>query len=190
MVQFNAPEDISVEEFFKSYVPKFFEEATEGVDLSMMEGKEFTMQFDIDGKCWCMKIADGKNLDVIEGGVEKPMLTLGLSEPFWREAVTGKLPELMGLFADPQQVADLKRYNALQNTAGCLNLELKRESGDVAPLKLTFNGCENPAVTLKMDIGDWIDIQNGEVDGQSLFMQGKIAFEGDMNLLMQLQSLM
>jgi len=41
-----------------------------------------------------------------------------------------------------------------------------------------------------MGIQDWIDIQKGEVDGQSLFMQGRIGFEGDMNLLMQLQALM
>jgi len=190
MPEFNAPENISVEEFFKSYVPEFFAKATSEADLSMMKGREFTMQFDIDGKRWCMKITDGDNLEVIEDGVEKPMLTLKLSEPFWREAVTGKISGLMGLFTDPQQVADLNRYNALQNTAGSLNLQLKRESGEVVPLTITFNGTPEPAITLKMDIQDWIDIQNGEANGQALFMQGKIGFEGDMSFLMQLQALM
>jgi hypothetical protein len=61
-----------------------------GKDLSVMKGKDFTLQFDIGGKKYCMLIKDGTSLKVVEGGVDKPMICIALSEPDWRAAVTGQ----------------------------------------------------------------------------------------------------
>ena len=47
MATFNVPEDVSVDDFFKTHVPEQYQKITEGVDLSSMAGLEFTLQFDI-----------------------------------------------------------------------------------------------------------------------------------------------
>ena len=47
-----------------------------------------------------------------------------------------------------------------------------------------------PAVTLNLDLPDWIAMQKKETTGQALFMNGKLKFTGDMVLLMKLQTMM
>lgn len=189
MVEFKVPADVSVKDFFLNYVPKQFNEIVAGADLSAMAGKEFTLQFNIDGQKYCMKIKDGKGLEVIEGGVDKPMLALTLSEKDWRDSITGRVPNAMDQFTDPTQAADITRYEALQRTKGALHLELKKDDGGVLPVTITFNGESSPVVTLKLMMADWIAMQKKETDGQTLFMSGKMNFDGDMVFLMALQSL-
>lgn len=46
MATFTAPEDVSVEGFFRTRVPARFKEITTGVDLSSVDGLGFTLQFD------------------------------------------------------------------------------------------------------------------------------------------------
>lgn len=190
MPEFDVPQDVAVEDFFKNYVPKQFEEQTKDVDLSFMEGKEFTLQFNVDDKKFCLVVKNGKELEVVEGGIDKPMITLGLSESFWRDTVTGKLPGVTDSFTDPNQVGDERRYNALLGTKGTVSFDLKMEDDSVVPLEMTFNGETTPSTKLKLAFQDWLDIQKGDADGQALFMQGKMEFEGDMMFLMQLQQLM
>ena len=50
MALIDVPEDITVDDFFKNYAVKQFDEAKSQADLSFLEGKEFSMQFDVDGK--------------------------------------------------------------------------------------------------------------------------------------------
>lgn len=189
MVEFKVPANVSVDDFFKTYVPKQFQEALAGANLSAMAGKEFTLQFNIEGKKYAIRIKDGKALEVIPGGLAKPMLTLSLSESFWRDSITGKIPGAMDQFTDPTQAADANRYNALQSTKGTLKVELNLPDGKVVPLALTFNGEAAPEVTIKLALSDWLAMQRKETDGQSLFMAGKMQFDGDITFLMQLQSL-
>ncbi len=190
MPEFNAPDDVTVDGFFKDFVPGFFEEALKEADLSMMEGKDFTLQFDVDGEKYCVKIKDGKDLEVIEGGIPDAMLTIAVGEAFWRESVTGKAPGAMEQFTDPGQVADLNRYNTLLATKGRLDLALKKDDGSEADVAIIFNGQEDPKVKLKLSMSDWADMQTKKADGPTLFMQGRMQFEGDMMFLMGLQSLM
>jgi putative sterol carrier protein len=189
MVEFKVPADVSVDDFFKAYVPKQFQEALATTNVSAMAGKEFTLQFDIGGKKYALKIKDGKALEVIPGGLDKAMLSLKLQESFWRDSITGKIPGAMDQFTDPSQVADVNRYNTLLSTKGTLKVELSKADGQMVPLAMTFNGEATPEVTIKLALDDWLALQKKQADGQSLFLAGKMQFEGDIAFLMQLQSL-
>ncbi len=190
MVRFTVSEDVGVHDFFTKIVPEQFQEISGQTDLSMMAGKEFTLQFHVDDLIYCLRVQDGKDLEIVEGGIEKPMIALKVSEADWRDAVTGKTEGVIDRFTDPAQVADLDRYNKLLATKGTLHLELRRETGDIMLADLVFNGEATPEVTIKLAMSDWVDMQNGETNGQVLFMSGKMQAQGDMMFLMSLQTLM
>jgi putative sterol carrier protein len=189
MALMEVPEDITVDNFFQNYAVKQFEEAKSQADLSFLDGKEFSMQFDVDGKKYCLNIKDGKEMEVIEGGVDKPMLCISVNENLWRGSITGKIDSGMDQFTDASQMADAARYNTMLSTKGTLNAELKTDDG-VENFKMVFNAEDAPSVTLKLAMSDWAAIQKKEADGQSLFMSGKMEFDGDMMFLMSLQALM
>lgn len=189
MPAFNVPDDVTVEDFYKNYVPRQFEQITESLDVSAMEGKEFTLQFDIGDKKYCLRVTSGKNLEVIEGGIESPMLALALSESDWRDAVTGKLEGLLDRFTGPGQVSDTQRYNRLLATKGTLYLELTKDDGTVMPITMRFNGQDKPSVTMRLSLADWVAMQKKQVNGQVLFMSGRMKATGDMVFLMSLQQL-
>jgi putative sterol carrier protein len=189
MAVFTVPEHITVDDFYKDYVPKHFKEITAGMDVSAMAGKEFTLQFTIEGKSYCLKMMGGKEIEIIEGGINKPMLTVALSESDWRDSITGKIEGILDRFTDPTQVADTARYTKLLSTKGTLNLELTKDDGTVMPITMIFNGEDKPSVAMKLALSDWVAMQRKEVNGQVLFMSGKMRATGDMVFLMSLQQL-
>ncbi len=86
-------------------------------------------------------------------------------------------------------MADTRRYNKLLSTKGTLKVELKKVDGGVMPFSIVFNGQESPETTIKLAIQDWVGMQNGEVNGQMLFLKGQMKFNGDPMFLMSLQQL-
>ena len=190
MVQFNAPENVTVDDFFNKHVAPQFNEITAGADLADLAGKEFTLQFNIDDYKYCLKMTNGTDLDIIPGGVDSPMFTLVVKEDDWRDAVTGKVTGTFDRFIDPLQIADKSRYNKLLATKGILNLELIKEDGSIIKASLIFNAATTPAMTINLQLSDWVAMQNKEVDGTALFMGGKMKTNGDLMFLMGLQSLL
>lgn len=188
MAKFSVPSGVSVTEFFEKHVPGQFKEITAGANLSSLAGKEVNLQFNVNNQKYCLKITNGTNLEVIKGGVDKPLLSMSISEQIFLDAVTGKLEGMIDRFTDPVEIADPMRFKNLTETKGTLNLTLK--NGDQAiPVTMMFNGEEKPVVDMTVDIKDWIAMQNKETTGQNLFMNGKLKFTGDMVLLMKLQTL-
>lgn len=189
-----APEGISVDDFFVNFVPEQFNKMKDilnVVDLSFLGENDFKMQFNVEGKEYGVKFKNGKDLEVINGQVDKPAFSLYVSEKDWRDAVTGKFNKLADDFTgDPSYFIDAKRYSALQSTNGMVNMNLKKKDGRTLPLKVVFNGVETPAVTVNLDMVDGLAMLNRETDGMKLFMEGKLKFTGDMTLLMKLQNLM
>jgi len=61
----------------------------------------------------------------------------------------------------------------------------------IEDLKATFHegSAEEPDVTIKTPADVWMAISRGEQDGAQAFMSGKYKIEGDLNLLMKLNSL-
>ena len=187
------PEDISVKDFFLNEVPKIFEEGAQKVKTEELAGTEFTVQFNITGEGggnYALKITDGKNLEIIEGGVEKPNILIELNEKDWRDSITGKVPGVMDQMTNVEQIGGGKeQLNTVKNVAGSLNLELTRGDQEPFKVKMVFNGSETPSVSLKMALDDYIKMVKKEVSGPDLFMSGKMSFEGDMTLLLQLQNI-
>ena len=188
MAKFSVPSGVSVDDFFTKHVPSQFKEITAGANLSSLAGKEINLQFNVDDQKYCLKIKDGTNLDIVKGGVDKPLLTLALSEQILLDSVTGKIEGMIDRFTDPVEIADPIRLKALMDTKGTLKLTLKNGDSTI-PVTMVFNGEEKPAVDISVDLKDWIAIQNKETTGQNLFMNGRLKFTGDMVLLMKLQTL-
>jgi len=189
MATFQVSATVEVDDFFRRTLPQQFKELSAGVDFSAVAGKEFTLQFNVGGKKYCLRIVGGTDLQVIEGGIDKPMLTLALSEADWRDSVSGKIEGILDRFTDTSQVADTARYNQLLSTKGTLNVELAKGDGSLMPITMVFNGQENPTVNIKLALADWIAMQRKEVNGQTLFMSGKMKATGDMMFLISLQQL-
>lgn len=188
-----APEGISVDDFFTNFVPDQFSKMKEllnVVDLSFLADKDFNMQYDIEGKVYGVKLKNAKDLEVVPGPVDNPVFILSISEKDWRDAITGKFNTLADDFSgDPTSFIDARRYKALVSTKGTMILNLKKNDGATLPLKIVFNSSEKPSVTINMDILDGLDMMSRKISGQTLFMNGKIKFTGDMVLLMNLQAL-
>jgi putative sterol carrier protein len=189
-----APEEISVHEFFTKFVPDQFNQMSSMlnlVDLSFLEGNDFKMQFDVEGKVYSIAFKNRKDIEVTEGPIDKPHFALALSEKDWRDAVTGKFNELADDFTgDAGSFLDAKHYSALMSTTGTVNLNLKKKDGNPFPLRLIFNGEPKPEVTVSLDVQDMLSMMNRSATGPALFMNGKLKFTGDMTLLMKLQNLM
>jgi len=188
MAKFKAPNGVSVNDFFEKLVPEQFKEVIAGANLSSLTGKEVNLQFNVNDQQYCLKIKDGTNLDVVKGSVDKPLLTLSLSEQVFLDAVTGKAEGLIDRFTDPVEIADPMRLKNLMDTKGTLNLKLKQDGNEI-PVTMIFNGEAAPKVDISLDLQDWIAMQNKQTTGQNLFMNGKLKFAGDMTLLMKLQTL-
>lgn len=188
MAKFSVPSGVSVDDFFTKLVPSQFKEITAGANLSSLAGKEVNLQFNVNDQSYCLNIKDGNKLDVIKGGVAKPLLTLSLSEQIFLDSLTGKIEGMIDRFTDPVQIADPARLQNLMATKGTLNLTLKQD-GNAIPVTMVFNGEAKPSVDLSLELKDWIAMQNKETTGQNLFMNGKMKFTGDMVLLMKLQAL-
>jgi putative sterol carrier protein len=189
-----APEGIGIDDFFTKFVPEQFTQMKEilnVVDLSFLADKDFNMQFNVEGKVYSIKFKNGKDIEVINGPINKPDFSLYVSEKDWRDAITGKFNKLADDFSgDPTSFIDAKRYKSLQTTNGMLNMNLKKNDGGILPLKVVFNGAENPSVTVNLDMVDGLAMLNRATTGMNLFMNGKLKFTGDMVLLMKLQNLM
>ncbi len=192
MVEMSVPEDISVKDFFLNEVPKFFSEGVKEAKVEGMEGTEFTLQFNVTGEgggVYCLKVKNGKELEVVEGGVETPMMEVEIAEPDWRDSITGKVPGSMDAFMSPERAASRSQYDAVAGLKGKMINEMKKPDGSIFKITLKFAGSDEPSVTLKSSVEDATAMMKGEVDGQALFMEGKLQFQGDMTFLMQLQVL-
>ncbi len=188
-----APEGIGVDEFFTRFVPDQFSQMHAilgAVDLSFLAGKDFKMQFDIEGRVYSVTFKDGKDLEVSKGAIDSPAITVMISEKDWRDVVTGAFNELAdGFTGDPTEFINVKRYEALLSIRGAVTMNLRKNDGGVLPLKIVFNGEEEPAATVNLDMVDALELMNKTTNGLALFMKGKLKFTGNMLLLMKLQTL-
>jgi putative sterol carrier protein len=188
-----VPENVGVKEYFEEIVPKMVEEQLSGTAITGMEGTVFAVQFNIKGdqeNVYGITVKDAKDLEVSEGALASPMITVELDEDTWRKAVTGKMEGAMDMFTDMSQSASRKRYDTLNATSGTMTVELSMADGSTAVLKVVFNGASSPAVTFKIGLEDWALMQKGELAGPTAFMTGKMKIEGDMPFAMALGNLM
>jgi len=48
---------------------------------------------------------------------------------------------------------------------------------------------DNPTIVLTASTADWLALMNGEMNGQTAFLTGKLKIQGDVTLAMKLESL-
>ena len=180
-----VPENVTVEEYFDTYVPKLFEEQMGGKVIPGMEDTEFTVQFTVGGTVRSIVVKDAKELIVKPEALDNPMMAVEISEEVWRAAITGKLPG-SEMFTELGQVANRRMYDAVKGVRGTMKLELTDPD---ATIKVTFNGAASPEATFKTNAETWAEMQAGTLAGPMAFMQGKLKIEGDMAFAMSLNTL-
>jgi putative sterol carrier protein len=185
----DIPENVTVKEYFDEYVPKVFAEQVGAGAILGMEGTEIKVQFDItDGPTYSIVVKDAKELEVKEGPVDTPTVTLSMSEDIFRRAVTGKLQGATDTFTDVSKMSR-NRYDQLLGVKGKMTLDLAAGDGTSADITVKFNGADSPASTFKCSLEDWVAMNNGQLAGPTAFMSGKLKIEGDMPFAMSLSSL-
>ncbi len=182
----DIPENVSVQDYFENYVPKLFEEQIGAMAIAGMEGTEFTVQFNVDGQIYAIRVKEGKELEIVKGGIDGPMMDVTLNEDAWRKAITGNLPG-SDMFTELGNTANRKTYDAVNGQKGTLTLELTDPDANITVI---FNGSATPAVTLKASAATFADINSGKTAAPMAFMQGQLKLEGDMAFAMSLNSLM
>jgi putative sterol carrier protein len=189
----DVPQDISVSEYFEKVVPEIFKEQIESTTVLGMEGTKASLMFNVAGdagvQTYSLVITNAKDLEIVAGPVDDPLVTLDLDEATWRDAVTGKLAGAMDMFTDASQLANRSRYDKILDIKGTLVLDLSRPDGDNVAVKVVFNGAESPSATFRCSLEDWVAIGKGELAGTTAFMGGKLKIEGDMPLAIQLSTL-
>lgn len=188
-----ASDDVTVNEYFTEFVPKIFQEQLESASVSGMDGTEAKLMFNIDSngskQTWSLVIKDAKDLEVVEGAVDDPMVILDLDEPTWRDAVTGKLAGAIDMFTDVNKVANRGRYDRIRDMKGTLVLDLTRNDGSPVALTITFGNSERPRAVFKCSTDTWVELSSGQTSGVTAFMGGQLKIEGDMPFAIELSNL-
>jgi len=187
---FDAPENVTVEEFFKEYLLNKLMEVRETADLSWLAGKEFTANYEVNGSRYGMSIKDGTDLEVVDGGIDRAMLEIKMSENFWRDMATGKIESGMDSYILPGgSDADKDRYNALQDIKGTLKINMEVGS-EVEEISMVLNGDSQPEAIITIALEDFVSINKGETDGPSMVMNGKLKIDGDIAFLLSVQEML
>lgn len=186
-------EDITVDEYFKDYVPEMFAEQLKGATISDMDGTVAKLTFNVDSggqkNTYSLVITDAKDLEVVPGPVDDALVTLDMDEGVWRDAVTGKLGGAIDMFTDVNKVANRARFEKLKDIKGSLVLDLTKPDGSPVNMSVTFNGAGEPKAVFKCSLDTWVQISSGEVSGVNAFMGGQLKIEGNMPLAIELSAL-
>ena len=185
--QSEVPDSVTPEQFFEQLLPMgFAAQASAGGTTP----PDFSIQFHLTGEGggdWHADISNGA-MKVQQGSADANFtVTVGVAD--WRDAVLGRNGATIGLIIPqnrPGRPDNSARAKALKGT---MALELSRPAGDPFRVEMCFSNSATPRTVLRLPIADYVGMQDGTLNGQQLFMQGKIKVEGDMAFLMQVASL-
>ncbi len=77
----------------------------------------------------------------------------------------------------------------VKSLKGTVHLELERSDGSIWRSTTIFGGASEPEVTLRMTADNYEAMMRGDLNGQMAFLTGKLKFEGNLPLLMQIGAL-
>jgi len=182
-----VPADVTPEQFFEELLPMGFEaQAAAGGTAP----SDVNLQFHLTGNGggdWNADIRGGK-MHVKRGSADANF-TVTLTVDDWRDAVLGRNGATIALIIPqnrPGRPDNTARAKALKGT---MALELSRPDHEPFRVETSFANTAAPRTLLRMTMGDYLGMQDGSLNGQQLFMQGRIKVEGDMAFLMQVASL-
>lgn len=76
------------------------------------------------------------------------------------------------------------QFNATGDGGGEYCVKIANGAAEVAAGKT-----DNPTIVLTASTADWLALMNGEMNGQTAFLTGKLKIQGDVTLAMKLESL-
>jgi hypothetical protein len=180
-------EHVTPQQFFQQLLPTGFAAQREA---GSSVPQDFSMQYHVlgdGGGDWHVAIKDGAM--TTKQGTDEAVLTFKLSVDDFLDAVNsrnGAAPTLLLPAARPGRPDNSGRARMLKGT---ITQELSRDGADPFKLEMTFNGAEAPRTVLKMQLADFVAMQEGRLNGQEAFMTGKLRIEGDMAFMMQVAAL-
>jgi predicted lipid carrier protein YhbT len=172
---------LGIQEYLDTYIPNLVGKRLAEKPVADMEGTEFTLTVTIKGEktfSFGISIKDAKEISVVEGGIENPVLEVVLSEDFVKPLV-----DLASSFTGRKQ------YDAVSQTRGAIDFEVGMPGDWTLPVQAVFNGASQPSLKIAGSSSDLARIATGELNGPTAFMQGKIKFEGDMAFGLSLGSI-
>jgi putative sterol carrier protein len=185
--------NVSVKKFFEEIIPSIFKETLSNTPPSEeLKGTEFRIQFQITGEnggVYAVVVKDGKEMEVIPGGISNPMIEIILSESNWRRAISSEVEGILDMFFDPK-IRTREKYTSLLGIKGKFHLELSVENREPFNATLRFNSGDSPEVKLMMNAKDYADMVKKELEPAKAFMEGRLRFQGDIGFLMKLQAFM
>ncbi len=183
---------VDVAELLTEFIPKLARQfiALRGPDEAL-KGTDLTLTVDISGSLFSYTIKDGQEFEVKEGALESPMVFLSIPiESVAKLADMKNIDMLMGMQGTVAG-GDVSRqkYNALAGLKGTAVYKLMQPDGEEVVITATFNGAQQPAVTLKLSMEDARAVTAREETPIQMFMSGKLQLEGEMAFAMAMQPL-
>lgn len=193
MAELEIPKDISVQDFFESFVPETFDQVIKENPVPGMEGTVFTMQVNLTGEggaTYGLTVKDAKEIKVEPGPMDSPMLAIQAPVLAWRAAISGTI-EGANMFVNPVDFAtrvDRKMYEAAKTTRGTAVFKPDLGEGMEVEMKIVFNGAERPRVVLIATPDVFDRMSTGDLSGPEAVMQNKLRLDGDVMFAMQLNT--
>lgn len=172
-------------EYYEQIIVQRYANAMADAPADVVDQPELIVTFEISGDgggIYSLR-ASGKTIEVIPGTIENSHIHTAMTIDDWRSAVEKDAEEPFIGYVRRRKVS------AVQSLKGVIRLELARSAGDAWMSITTFGGQTEPQVTLRMDADDYAAMMSGKLSGQMAFMTGKLKFEGNLPLLMQVSVL-
>jgi hypothetical protein len=178
-------EDVTPAQFFEQLLPLGFAAQAEA------GAPDATLAYRLTGAGggeWTVRIAGGA-MSVTPGAAAAAQLAFTLSVDDWRDAVLGRNGATLALILPQGRQARPEAGARALQLKGTLAQELSREGAEPFRVELCFNGAAAPRTLIRMKLQDYLDMQAGKLNGQELFMTGRLRVEGDLPFLMQIAAL-
>ncbi len=177
-------EDITPPQFFEQLLPLgFAAQASAGAPDAVLA---YRLTGEGGGE-WTVRIAGGAM--TVARGAADAQLAFTLSVADWRDAVLGRNGAALALILPQGRQARPEAGARALQLKGTLAQELSREGAEPFRIELCFNGAPTPRTLIRMKLQDYLDMQAGKLNGQELFMTGRLRVEGDLPFLMQVAAL-
>ena len=195
MQELDIPGDISVSEFFESFVPETFTAVIAERPIPGMDGTKFTLQVNltgVGGAEYGITVRDARKMEVAVGTIENPMLTVVAPYFAWRAGISGEIKgaEMLTNPARFAGMVDREMYEAAETTRGTVIFNPVLGEGLDVRIKIIFNGAEQPSVTLSAAPDVLAAMSTGELSGPEAFMQGRLKIDGDITFAMRINTFM
>lgn len=180
-------EDVTPELFFEQLLPMGFQAQREAGGPAP---GDMTLQYVLTGDGggeWAVTIADG-TMSTTKGRHDA-VLTFTISAADWKDAVLNRNGATIALLIPQTPPGRPDNSGRVKQMKGTVAQELARDGMDPFKLEMCFNGAAAPRTVLKAKLADFVGMQERKLNGQELFMTGRLRVEGDMAFMMQVAAL-